>query len=164
VSEPVRLNIGCGGKRIPGYIGVDIDPKADIVSDIKTLPFDTGSVDEAMSIHALEHLHILDAHKTLVEWCRVLKPGGKLAVEVPCLDKIIHLFLSGADAQMTVVGLYGDIEKSYTNEYMMHKWCYSQAHLCSLFKAAGFEDVKVEEPLFHYKKRDMRVTGVKPNE
>lgn len=69
----------------------------------------------------------------MADWVRVLKPGGLLVLELPCLDKILRLFAyfvrekKPIDPRLTVWGLYGD--PRYENEAMTHKWCYSVGEL-----------------------------------
>lgn len=159
----IRLNIGCGKRKFEGWTGVDLDEAADVVSDIRKLPFEDDSVEEAMAIHCLEHLHLYDALPALIEWKRVLKPGKWLSVEVPCLDKIIDGINRQLNGKVMLQGLYGDIKKSRDDPNQIHRWCYTINHLTALFKEAGFEQVRLEAPVFHFAARDMRVCGAKPN-
>jgi SAM-dependent methyltransferase len=59
-------------------------PEAEaVVGDVEqTLPFEDGSFDRVVAIHVLEHLRNLPA--ALDEVGRVLCPGGRLAVVIPC--------------------------------------------------------------------------------
>jgi len=95
------LDIGCGSNKIGNSIGVDITPtgekgkfgnqkgeisKADIISSGDELPFENESFDYIVSNHCLEHFE--DAIKTLKEWKRVLKKGGKIGIIVPDEDYV----------------------------------------------------------------------------
>jgi ubiquinone/menaquinone biosynthesis C-methylase UbiE len=55
--------------------------QADIVADGGCLPFADGSVDSVVARHNLEHY--VDTAGTLIEWRRVLRDGGILAVVLP---------------------------------------------------------------------------------
>lgn len=97
------IDVGCGGNKIhPDAIGVDIIPKgkkgffgsqqkiisqADIQSSGDNLNmFKDGELDYVVASHNLEHYK--DLVKTLIEWKRVLKPGGVLGVILPDDTKI----------------------------------------------------------------------------
>jgi len=84
-GETVVLELGCGGKKRPGAIGVDkVDlPGVDIVADVEDglafLP--DSSVDRVYAISVFEHIRNFE--KLMSEIVRVLKPGGKVSVIVP---------------------------------------------------------------------------------
>lgn len=159
-GQALRLNIGGGDKRLDGWLNVDLDPSADIVADVRALPQEDDSVDEAMAIHVLEHIPRWDAEKTVAEWRRVLKPGARLIVEVPDLLKCCEAILAGKDDRMGMWGLFGD--PSYQSELMVHRWAYSGEELAHLLKAAGFSRVRIQPAEFHKRqRRDLRVVGVK---
>ena len=82
ISE-VKLNIGAGKTRIPGFINIDIAERAELSLDIGTtpLPFEDSSVDLIFSYHTMEHVpNYLFA---LSEIYRVLKHGGIFLVGLP---------------------------------------------------------------------------------
>ena len=90
----MKLDIGCGVKKTPGCIGVDIDPRshADVYADLFKFPwpFDDNTVDEVYSSHFVEHIpHYIPGHGTdgwyLVfgELWRICKPGAKLHILHP---------------------------------------------------------------------------------
>lgn len=98
-APPVRrLNWGCGTEPAPGWINSDIkqDPTVDISCDILDgLPLADGSVDYAVSIHALPELRYPDLVPALMELRRVLVPGGVLRLALPDLDRGIRAYLDG---------------------------------------------------------------------
>lgn len=92
------LDVGCGGnKTCPQAIGVDIvtggstghhggqagvKSMADVTASGDHMPmFRNGEMDFVIARHNMEHYK--DHVKALLEWIRVLKPGGLLAVGVP---------------------------------------------------------------------------------
>lgn len=154
-DAPVRLNIGAGGKVIEGWLSIDLAGEPDIRSDVRELPLPDGYADEAMAIHVLEHLFRWDVPAALLEWRRVLKPGGMLAIEVPDLIKCCKNVLAGAGERMGIWGLCGD--PGYRDPLMVHKWVWSAEELTAELKAAGFTKVRIREPQFHKKARDMRI-------
>jgi SAM-dependent methyltransferase len=56
----VRIDLGCGNAKQPGFLGLDAFPgeQVDHVLDLTTdrYPFDDGTVDEVFSAHFLEHI------------------------------------------------------------------------------------------------------------
>jgi predicted SAM-dependent methyltransferase len=156
----IRLNLGSGRHNWPNAINVDLDPRADIVSPVDKLDaFNDGEVDEIYAIHLFEHLNRAELAPVLAEWKRVLKVGGKLILEVPCLDKIAQMIVDGVeDVPLTLFGLFGDIREP--SPYMRHQWCYTAKELSQILTEAGFK-VEVTDPVYHVKRRDMRITGEK---
>jgi SAM-dependent methyltransferase len=95
------LDVGCGGsKTCPDAIGVDlvsggtagshggqagVRSKADVTASGDYMPmFPDGEMDYVIARHNLEHYK--DCVKALLEWIRVLRPGGVLAVATPDHD------------------------------------------------------------------------------
>lgn len=156
----LRLNLGSGRHPWPNARNRDYEEGADEIGPVNQLPeYPDGSVDEIYAIHLFEHLSRLEAPHALREWWRVLKPGGKLVLELPCLDKIAQMIVNGEDRPgLTLFGVFGDVREK--SPYMAHKWCYTKKELSSIMQEAGFS-VTVSEPFYHVKERDMRITGVK---
>lgn len=155
----MRIHLGCGDKYWPGFVNVDMIG-GDVVSDVLKLDFGDEIAHEIHAIHLFEHLHRMEAASALKEWMRVLIPGGKIILEMPCLDKIVQLINNGEQSlTKTLFGLYGDVRLGRPE--MLHKWCYSQAEILSLFEEVGLKNIKLSEPFFHLMARDMRIEGVK---
>lgn len=156
----IRLNLGSGKHPWPNATNVDHDERADVIGPVDELPsYQDGTVDEIYAIHLFEHLPRQKVSTILKEWGRVLKPGGKLIIEVPCLEKIARMIVDGVDdVRITLFGIFGDIR--YESPYMRHQWCYTSKELKTILEEAGFS-VEVSDPIYHVKARDMRLTGVK---
>ena len=133
--------------------------KPDLECDIRKLPYGNDCADEIIAIHVFEHFYLWEAPDVLIEWHRVLKPGGKLILELPCLNKVLF-FLQQKELILshTLFALYGDPQ--YGDPAMVHKWCYSKEHLSALMERL-FKTVTVEAAQFHKPERDMRLVGVK---
>lgn len=82
----LKLNIGAGNVRVDGWTPID----RKLGTEAFPLNYPDNSVDVVRASHVLEHLTFRDAQTALQEWIRVLKPGGKLQVAVPSIDKL-HL-------------------------------------------------------------------------
>lgn len=102
MSEPeLRIELGAGARKMPGWTGIDISPKADLVCDIGTevWPFADGSVREIYASHVLEHFSYLTTMRHVLDEClRVLCPGGRLRVAVPDASIYIRAYLEGRDS------------------------------------------------------------------
>jgi len=112
-QEPIRLNIGCGGRPLLNYINVDMDdletmrqryPNQTFSDEIKlanydvfNLPFADGTVDEIKADGFLEHLSFEEEPKFLKEVRRVLKPGGHFVFSVPDFEEVCKIWLAAKD-------------------------------------------------------------------
>lgn len=93
-----RLNWGCGASGEPGWINSDLKegPGIDLPADIlRGLPLEAGSIDYAVSIHALPELHYDMQVPALTELRRVLRPGGTLRLALPDLEKGVDAYRRG---------------------------------------------------------------------
>lgn len=122
--EP-KLYLGCGRRRIPGFIHVDPDrlSHVDIISPIDQLSmFDENSVSLIYASHVLEQFGRYEIFDVVSEWFRVLKPGGMLRLAGPDFRKAVKFYLADGDIR-NVMGLVvggqtypGDIHLSLFDE------------------------------------------------
>lgn len=85
------LDVGCGHNKTPGTIGIDRrttdklsrKSQCDIEHDLTKFPWplEDNSVDLVICQHVIEHLP--DTVKTLEEFNRIVRPGGKVFMETP---------------------------------------------------------------------------------
>lgn len=80
----MRLNIGCGLDKLPGYVNVDLYGEVDQRVDLSQYPWPWAdkSADEIVAKHVIEHIPG-DWWPFLEECARVLKPGGALYISCP---------------------------------------------------------------------------------
>jgi ubiquinone/menaquinone biosynthesis C-methylase UbiE len=158
----VKLHLGCGKRILDGWINCDLHKAEGIQTmDIRHLPFDDQSADEILAVHVCEHFYKHDLPKVLREWHRVLKPNGKIALELPCLDRVLQHFMNGSGENMTLWALYGDPSTHKDGEPSLHKWCWSKNAFKEQLENAGFKDISEEVPHYHQPSRDMRFTASK---
>lgn len=83
--SPKILDIGCSNNKVPGTIGIDINPNsmADIIHDLNQYPYpiETSSIDKIYAKHIIEHVD--DPRKFIREIHRILKVGGDAFFETP---------------------------------------------------------------------------------
>jgi len=79
----VKINVGCGSKRLPGYVNVDINPAygPDYACHADRLGFcGDGQAEEILLEAVYEHLYLTERPRALAEWRRCLCSGGRLVI------------------------------------------------------------------------------------
>lgn len=153
----VRLNLGCGEIRWPGYTNCDLYPtqkagEPDMRLDLAAppYPFDAGSVDEISCHHVLEHLPFATTEPVLREWHRILKDGGLVDIGVPdtelCMEMYGKARAGGNEALRTwalktVYGCQQHPDGSY-HPGQEHKAPFIRRELEALLKRIGFQIVE----------------------
>jgi ubiquinone/menaquinone biosynthesis C-methylase UbiE len=162
VSQPVRLHVGSGRHYWPGWVNVDQYSEADVQWEAPNpLPYQDRTVDEIQSHHFLEHVPRVQVDGVLADFRRVLRAGGKIVLELPCLEKICQNVLNGErNMRLTLLGLFGDPRDPKPG--MMHQWCWGKRELTEALDQAGFIQIEFMEPQFHIPARDMRVEAYRP--
>ena len=156
----MRLNIGCGNRRLPGYTGVDAIPRpaADIVAPAHEVPLPDGCADEVLAVHLVEHVFAWQVPALFAEWHRLLKPGGHLVLEMPDAMKCARNLIEGRQGkkpdQLSMWGLYGD--DTLRDPYMMHKAGWWFDRLRPVVEAAGFIKIVERDTVFHPVGRGVR--------
>lgn len=137
----MKLHLGCGEKRLPGYVHIDIRPieGLDYVHDIKNLPmYDNCSVDEIYASHVLDHISRYKIDETLREWNRILKEGGTLRIAVSDFERVVTMYLEGLDLEE----LWGCIVGGHKDEHDRHGCIFDFATLRRYLEQHGFENIR----------------------
>lgn len=124
----MKLNIGSHSVKLEGFENVDIEffDGVDWVCDITRTPWilvsrpeaadthtpEENSIDEIVMVEVLEHISFHDTLKVLKEIHRVLKPGGKIHIQVPDCGSMMDMFAEDAKG--------GNFEKMISDQ-MPHK-------------------------------------------
>ena len=145
---PLRLHIGCKGRRIDGFKRLDIVQHGDVdyVQDAADLSnFADGTVDEIYASHVIEHIPKPGLAGALEEWNRVLKKGGVMWVSVPDFDRVVGLYLKCGK----VLSLWFDhlIHGDQETPYDFHYHCFTYQTLSGFLSKAGFEKIREIENL-----------------
>ncbi len=109
----IKLNLGCGGRLLKGYINVDMDSLEELKKrypaqefddniilknyDLFNLPYENETVDLIRADGLIEHLSFLEESKFFYEIVRVLKKNGKLILSTIDFEKTILQWLSAKD-------------------------------------------------------------------
>jgi len=81
----IKLNLGCGTDIREGWINIDSYERSNgtVNMDITKLTYENNYADEICARDVLEHVTHRKTMDVLREWYRVLKPGGKIYIQVP---------------------------------------------------------------------------------
>lgn len=156
----MKLNIGAGYAYLPGWVNLDSDPacRPDVQAPAHDLPFDAGSAEEVRALHLVEHLGYFKTKYFLSECWRVLAPGGRLALELPDVERTFRAFLDGdAAAREAALGWVYGAETAG----MGHAYCPPKELLGSLLAEAGFAAEKAEEYFYGPARPALRFSAVK---
>ena len=93
-SHPLRLHLGAGTHRLPGWVNVDVVGMGpDLHWDLrKRLPFPDGAAQAVFLEHVLEHFDLVSGLDLLDECRRVLAPGGIVRVGVPDFGRYLESY------------------------------------------------------------------------
>lgn len=138
----LRLNLGCGGDILEGWVNVDLYPRDERVveGDIRDLSgFSEAS--EIRAIDVLEHIPRAEVPAALKGWFNALCSGGRVEIRCPDVRKQCELLLNGAwDAPTFAHMMFGGQD----SEGNFHKAGFTQAYLAALLKEAGFMQISAK--------------------
>lgn len=106
--------------------------------------FDDDSFTDIYSSHVVEHLDYRDELlKTLIEWRRVLRPGGRVLVSVPDLDVLARLFLdrtrlTAGERFMVMRMMFG----GHVDKFDYHQVGLNDELLAAFLFQAGFTNLR----------------------
>jgi predicted SAM-dependent methyltransferase len=109
----VKLNIGCGGRPLAGYVNIDSDDLEEMKKrypaqnfpegteifdyDIFNLPYKDGTVAEIRADSLIEHLSFKEESCFFMEIKRVLKKGAILNISTTDFEEIAKIWLNAKD-------------------------------------------------------------------
>lgn len=143
--QPIKIHIG-GREHHPDWKILDVEsrPEVDYVADASNLSiFEKNSVEVIYASHVLEHFYYglnNELINTLIEWHRVLKPGGKLLISVPDLKTLCWLYLNPNLVALERHQLMRIMFGGQTNIYDVHKVGFDFEVLALYLEEAGFKE------------------------
>jgi hypothetical protein len=148
----MKLNLGCGTKKLDGWINVDCVSKfkPDLLHDIgRSLPYEDERVDEILAEDILEHFDKYQRFIIFYDWARVLKCGGTITIRVPNMRKILaryfHVRLK-FNYDSFFNRIFGENiweSERYIGNLGIHKWGYTEKSLKKFIGIFGLKPVKV---------------------
>jgi hypothetical protein len=178
MPEPLKLDIGCGGRgpRQKGFLGIDVHPKEtvqyrpedyyriDFVLD--ALPWNDNTVDECIALHVIEHMMPKDGIVLIQRAMSLLKPGCTLTITTPDLRKIAKAYVDDDNMFMSQRHLRSRVEGQLPNELWPgdtladrlnvaihqkgHVWAYDLISLMELAHRAVTNKASVMVSLWQY--------------
>jgi predicted SAM-dependent methyltransferase len=150
-----KLNLGCGGHILKGWINSDILDIQDemVFIDVRdALPFGQDSLDYIFSEHLLEHLEYEEGTYLMSQCFRTLKTGGVLRISTPDLAFLIDVYENENTENHEYIDwafdfYWPDRKKSKAlalNYYLTswgHKCIYDEELLCDTLSQVGFKDI-----------------------
>ncbi|MGB5913182.1 MAG: methyltransferase domain-containing protein [Promethearchaeia archaeon] len=136
----MKLNIGCGKKFELGYCNIDLYETliADKTMSALNLEFEDNESDEIKAIHVIEHLTFFEAIYALSEFFRVLKPNGKVIIEIPDISKACQFYSNSDDEFKKIIldWIFGAPHKG-----LQHKFCFPSFLLIEVLENIGFINI-----------------------
>jgi predicted SAM-dependent methyltransferase len=158
--EVRKLQLGSGEHVHQGWLNTDIHDfrrtKEVVYLDArKPFPLPASSFDLVFSEHMLEHLTYEDGLRCLRECHRVLRPGGRIRIATPSLERLIQLYEPNlSDVQRRYLGwsvdefvrhadapLPGFVLNNFVRDWG-HEFVYDAQTLRHALEAAGFVDLE----------------------
>jgi len=136
----MKLHLGCGDKHIPGWVHIDVvpGPHIQICHPIDRLPMLPDRCAEVIyACHVLEHFPRNEVHGVLVEWRRLLRPGGLLRVAVPDFEAAAARYMEHRDLNEVIGLLIGRQDYLYNFHYNIFDF----ETLRRTLEKAGFQSV-----------------------
>ena len=116
----IKLHLGCGTKKIPGYVNIDIQnfKNVDICEDIRNLPFESNTIDEIYSCAAIEHFGRQEWKEVVTHWHDLLKKGGILRLSTADFTAACEEYTENRDISK-LFGLIVGGQKDHTDYHGM---------------------------------------------
>lgn len=146
-GQTIFLHIG-GHMAKDGWWTLDANEgeHVDFVMNMANLySFPDNSVAVIYSSHVLEHCSYgvgKELQSTLLEWHRVLKPGGLILASVPDLYTVSSLFVNESTTDQERVYLMSVLYGGQIDTYDVHKVGFNEAILAAYLRDAGFCDAE----------------------
>jgi len=139
-----KLNLGCGLDKKPGWVNIDIrrEVNPDLVWDLeKPLPLPSNYAEEILAKDVLEHISFRKVRDVLKDWYRVLKPGGKITIQVPDLLAIYEKVVKKDPSDWWSISYWIYGAQDYPEN--THKTGFTYTALYKLLTEVGFKRISI---------------------
>ncbi|MFH1245070.1 MAG: hypothetical protein V1662_01135 [Candidatus Omnitrophota bacterium] len=180
IKDDLKLHIGCGDKKLNGYLNIDIVPTegADIVidaaRDLYRIPSDIAVEIRLESV--FEHFYRCQQKKIPAHFYRILKRSGQLIIKwLPDFDLIAAAYLNKSkgdfDKEFDLYNVYRLTHGEPAPEnspQQMHKDIFTKQSITNLLQESGFRIERITNERYgngaHQETLavNINVIGVKP--
>jgi predicted SAM-dependent methyltransferase len=95
VTEPVRINIGAGRVRLPGWINTDVGWRANFYLDATaSWPQSRAGISRIFADNVIEHFDLTRGRQFLRNAHAALLPGGRIRIATPDVGRAVDLYLA----------------------------------------------------------------------
>ncbi|HYP43920.1 MAG TPA: methyltransferase domain-containing protein [Propionibacteriaceae bacterium] len=150
-SGPVRVNIGSGGKPLPGWVNSDVVWRVPLYLDAtRAWPVPDESVDFVYADNVIEHIPLQLGRQLFAHTFRAMKPGGVFRLATPDVEAVARQYLE--NGELAQLGLERHRERGRDLQYPVQLiqnvfvgakhylgFCYDYASLSAEMEAAGFQ-------------------------
>lgn len=131
----MKLNLGSGDVRAPGWVGLDLTTTCDVVGEAQRLPFKSGAFDGAFANHSLCAMSWHQLPGIVREVRRVLVPGAVFRVSVPDVVAAFEAFKRGDPAWFPIgveCATIGEKLAAYLTWFSTNRTCFTPDSLEAL--------------------------------
>jgi predicted SAM-dependent methyltransferase len=145
-GKGIKLNLGCGKVKIPGFVGIDTDEAAepDIVGDVFNLAelrVSPCTVSAIVAYDVIEHFDREEYPEALKSWFDSLAPGGVLYIRTNDLERMIRLYQIDNGILFPAELFVWHLMCEHDKPGMGHKWCFTRRMLYQALLNAGFKKI-----------------------
>lgn len=135
-----KLHLGCGTRRMPGYLNVDIQQheSVDLIADLRDLPLEKESFDIIYNCAVIEHFGRHEWKDLLAYWSTFLKKGGKMYISTTDFDAIVERYKKTKN----INELLGFLVGGQKSDYDWHGMVFNFEVIKNGLESIGFKDVK----------------------
>jgi SAM-dependent methyltransferase len=145
------LDVGCGHRKTPGSIGMDVlaDSAADVLADLSgPWPFQDHSFDRIVASHVLEH--VPDVVHVMEEAYRVLRVGGRFLVRGPHFSCPHIVWSDPTHRRALSIGMFLHFQPGTAHPYSKTRFRIARAKLyCAYPPPPGVKERWFRKPLRH---------------
>lgn len=174
-----RLQLGSGANPYPGWLNTDVanykdDPNVVYMDATKRFPLPDAAFESVFSEHMIEHVTYTQGQHVLRECFRVLRPGGRIRIATPSLDRLRELYGDRSELQERYIQWSVDTFQPHADAYLpgfvvnnmfwnfAHRFLYDAETLRHALTRVGFADIQEypigesDEPELRGRERHMR--------
>lgn len=139
----LKINFGCGTSKLPGFVNCDADEalNPDKVVDLTKFPyeFENASASQIIMTHTIEHIQSRFHEAVLLEFNRILIPGGELIIAYPEFKSVAKNYIDNYQGKRDfwAATIYG----RQLTPWDGHVALMDSIYFVDLMRICGFENI-----------------------